>query len=77
MLGYRRKSFKIAHALLSDLRANPGKLTVLSSLQHLLIDEIISAEQKIREVKKKLDPIHRVGFGAVEIKRDVYLTKSR
>jgi len=44
MLGYRRKSFRTAHALLSDLRDDPEKLTALLSLQHLLIDEIIAAE---------------------------------
>jgi hypothetical protein len=54
MLGYRRKSFRAAHAFLEELRADPRKLSTLSSLQYLLIAEITTAEQKIRALKKAL-----------------------
>jgi hypothetical protein len=52
MFGYRRKSFRTAHALLSELREHPERLADLALLQNLLIDEIIIAETKIQNLKK-------------------------
>jgi len=51
----------MAHSLLSDLRSKPENLEKLSSLQHLLIKEIVVAEKKIRGLKKKLSLVSNTG----------------
>ena len=51
MLGYRKRSFASAHALLQTLRANLEDLKTLKALQKLLLSEIIRAEEKIRGLK--------------------------
>jgi hypothetical protein len=57
MLGYRKRSFAHAHAMLQSLRANLGDLQTLRELQKLLLHEIIRAEKKIRELKTELSTI--------------------
>lgn len=73
MLGYRRKSFRTAHALLESVQADPTNLTALLSLQHLLIAEIITAEQKIRDLKKELVSRATAGSDAPLGKSSTYL----
>ena len=73
MFGYRRKSFGTAHALLRELRANRDNLKVLSSLQHLLVDEIIRAEQKIRALKKQLSLLDEPTPDSSSDKRTAFL----
>lgn len=51
MLGYRKKSFADAHAMLITLRTNPTHLGTLKALQQLLCREITRTEKKIRELK--------------------------
>jgi hypothetical protein len=57
MLGYRKRSFAAAHAMLQTLRAEPEDLVTLKELQKLLLGEIIRAEEKIRELKTALKAI--------------------
>ena len=57
MLGYRRKSYKIAFRLVHELAADLEKLEVLLELQELLVSEITLAEQKIRALKSEILPI--------------------
>ena len=73
MLGYRRKSFKIAVRLLRELSADPGKLAVLLDLQELLISEIIAAEKKIRVLKSEFRSLSDTNRTAKEQKRFKYL----
>jgi hypothetical protein len=51
MLGYRKRSFVRAHALLCALRTNLEELEVLRELQKLLLREVMRAEENIRELK--------------------------
>jgi len=51
MLGYRKRPFAHAHAMLSALRENHGDVEKLRLLQQLLCREIIRTEKKIRELK--------------------------
>jgi hypothetical protein len=51
MLGYRKRSFARAHAMLRTLRANPEDLATLKEIQKLLLREVVRAEKKIRENK--------------------------
>jgi hypothetical protein len=55
MIGYRKQSFALAHALLEVLRANLRDLATLTKLQKLLLREIIRAEEKIRELRTELN----------------------
>ena len=54
MLGYRRKSFRAAHAFLSKLRKDPDSINTVVELQRLLINEIVRAEEKISACKQEL-----------------------
>jgi hypothetical protein len=54
MLGYRKRSFGHAHALLRTLRANLEGLEVLRELQKLLLREVMRAEEKIRQLKSEV-----------------------
>ena len=51
MLGYRKRSFGNAHALLSALRGDHDDLVSLKSLQQLLMREIIRTEAKVRTLR--------------------------
>lgn len=64
MLGYRKHSFARAHALLQTLRTNLGDLATLKELQKLLIQEIVRAEAKVRELKIELMAIKGAPDGA-------------
>jgi hypothetical protein len=57
MLGYRKRSFGRAHALLRTLQANLEDLEVLRELQKLLLREVMRAEEKIRELKSEVRKI--------------------
>lgn len=75
MLGYRKKSFGLAHKFLSNIRQNLNDLNALVELQKLLLSEIIRAEIKIRELKSTrtlLQDAHNVS--AKQKKRIQYLT---
>jgi hypothetical protein len=72
MLGYRKKSFRRAHEMLSAPRADPKNLVVLKGLQQLLYREIIGAEQKIRQLKSELKGVVK-NHGASASKRSSYL----
>src|SRR4051794_8285147 len=74
MLGYRKKSFQTAHALLRDIGADPGNLAALSSLQVLLIDEIVRAEEKIRTLKRALTRIETKDSAEAPGKNAAYLS---
>lgn len=54
MLGYRKRAFVRAHSLLRSLQANQADFVALKQLQLLLIEEIIRAEARIRELKDEL-----------------------
>jgi hypothetical protein len=75
MLGYRKKSFARAHAILEALRTNPKDVGVLLTLQQLLCREILRTEQRIRELKCELRGVGEAG-GASAPKRSSIL-KSR
>ena len=60
MLGYRKRSFARAHALLQNLRANLEDLETLRELQMLLLSEVTRAEEGIRELKTQLRAIKGV-----------------
>lgn len=60
MLGYRKRSFFIAHSLLRELRANLENLEVLKSLQQLLFREIVRTETKIRQLKSELRSVQAI-----------------
>ena len=53
MFGYRRYPFNRAMEMLSAIRADPGDLESLFSLQKLLISEITMAEVLINKNKKR------------------------
>jgi hypothetical protein len=72
MLGYRKRSFAHAHAMLQTLRANPEDLLTLKKLQVLLFREVIRAEEKIRDLKTELRTIRRNANSATA-KRQSYL----
>src|SRR5271170_1720430 len=72
MLGYRKRSFAQAHAMLQTVRANLGALQTLKELQKLLLREIIRAEKKIRELKTELSTINGTANRAVA-RRSSYL----
>jgi hypothetical protein len=72
MLGYRRKSFAQAHAMLNALRANQDDLGMLKALQQLLCRELLRAERKIRELKSELKNNAQTG-GASAPKRSSFL----
>jgi hypothetical protein len=72
MLGYRKKSFRRAHGMLSTLRADLEDLDTLKSLQQLLLGEIARAERKIRLLKSELKSIAHSG-GAKAAKRSSVL----
>lgn len=54
MIGYRKRSFATAHALLQTLRSDLKDLATLKELQKLLLREIVRAEKRIRELKSEL-----------------------
>lgn len=72
MLGYRKRSFAHAHAMVNTLRAARDNLGTLESLQQLLCREIIRAERKIREIKSELKNVVQTG-GSTAPKRSSYL----
>jgi hypothetical protein len=72
MLGYRKRSFARAHALLQILRANLEDLATLRELQKLLLREVIRAEEKIRELKTELRTI-RGAADTAAARRSAYL----
>jgi hypothetical protein len=51
MLGYRKRSFGNAHALLSALRGDHDDIVSLKSLQQLLMREIVRTEAKTQTLK--------------------------
>jgi hypothetical protein len=61
MLGYRKKPFAHAHAMLSALRTNRDDLETLKSLRQLLCREIVRTEKKIRELKAERKGIMKMG----------------
>ena len=73
MLGYRKRSFAQAHALLQALRINLKDLATLKDLQKLLLREIVRAEAKIRELKTELRDINARSESASGKKRSAYL----
>jgi hypothetical protein len=73
VLGYRRKSFKRAHTLLTELREAPENLEVLLALQYLLIEERRKAEEKIRSLKKELKELEKASSKTDPPKRVAYL----
>jgi hypothetical protein len=72
MLGYRKRSFARAHALLQNLRANLEDLEALRELQMLVLREVIRAEEKIRELKAQLRTIEEATDTATT-RRTAYL----
>ena len=72
MLGYRKRSFGHAHALLRTLRANLEDLEVLRELQNLLLREVMRAEEKIRHLKSEVRKITEAE-GTATVKRVEYL----
>jgi hypothetical protein len=72
VLGYRKRSFAAAHALLQTLRANLEDLKTLKALQKLLLSEIIRAEGKIRGLKAELKTIRGKADRAA-VNRSAYL----
>src|SRR5271157_1070292 len=72
MLGYRKRSFAHAHALLQTLRANLEDLETLQELQMLLLREVIRAEERIRELKTQLGTI-RGATDTATTRRSAYL----
>lgn len=54
MLGYRKRAFARAHSLLRSLQTNQDDFVALKQLQVLLIQEIMRAEARIRELKDEL-----------------------
>jgi len=54
MLGYRRTSFRKAHNLLASLRRDLSDFDSLLSLQRLLASEIMLAEGKVSDLRKRL-----------------------
>jgi hypothetical protein len=74
MLGYRKRSFSHAHALLQTLRANREDFATLKELQKLLLREVIRAEKKIRELKTELKTKEGMGDRAAA-RRSAYLEK--
>jgi hypothetical protein len=61
MLGYRKKSFVDAHAMLATLRGKPTDLATLNALQQLLCREIVRTERKIRELKAERKAVMTTG----------------
>ncbi|MBN9051674.1 MAG: hypothetical protein J0H78_19630 [Rhizobiales bacterium] len=61
MLGYRKRSFTEAFALLEALRANKADFTSLKKLQQLLLREIVRAEKKIRNLKAEQKGVQKAG----------------
>jgi hypothetical protein len=61
MLGYRRKSFANAHAMLTRMRGNPTDFGTLKALQQLLCREMVRTEQKIRELKAERKGVTTTG----------------
>jgi hypothetical protein len=72
VLGYRKRSFAAAHALLQTLRANLEDLKSLKVLQKLLLNEIVRAEEKSRGLKAELITTRGSGDRAA-VKRTAYL----
>jgi hypothetical protein len=72
MLGYRKRSFGHAHALLRRLRLNLEDLDVLRELQKLLLRELMRAEEKIRQLKSEVGRITNAEDAAA-VKRVEYL----
>jgi hypothetical protein len=72
MLGYRKRPFLRAHALLQILRSDLAELDTLKELQKLLLVEIVRAEKKIRDLKSELRSIQETGGSAAK-KRSQYL----
>lgn len=64
MLGYRKKSFAMAHSLLHELRANLKDLEKLRILQRLLVREILRTEAKNRIVRARLKAVQANTGGA-------------
>ena len=54
MLGYRKHSFLRAHTLLRMLRDDLEDLEALRELQKLLLQEVVRAEEKIRQHKSEI-----------------------
>jgi hypothetical protein len=73
MLGYRKRSFAAAHAMLQTLRAAPEDLVTLKELQKLLLGEIIRTEAKIRELKTELKLINKRQENGTATRRSSYL----
>jgi hypothetical protein len=61
MLGYRKKSFADAYAMLTTLRGKPTDLATLNALQQLLCREIVRTERKIRELKAERKAVMTTG----------------
>jgi hypothetical protein len=54
MLGYRRKSFKRAHAALREVAKSPTDALRVLACQRILLEEIVRAEGRIRQLKIEL-----------------------
>jgi hypothetical protein len=72
MLGYRKRSFTRAHAMLTSLRAKENDLETLRTLQQLLLGETIRAERRVRDLKLERKNTAKMG-GAHAAKRSSYL----
>ncbi|MBB3743074.1 hypothetical protein FHX10_002567 [Rhizobium sp. BK591] len=69
MIGYRKRSFFLAHKLLTNLRMDQDDLKSLRELQVLLAHEIVRTERGVRKLKAELKG------SSVDDKRQTYLRK--
>jgi hypothetical protein len=75
MLGYRKKSFADAYAMLTRLRGNPTDLATLKALQQLLCQEIVRTEKKIRELKAQRKAVTTMGGKRAKRRSSILLAR--
>jgi len=75
VLGYRKKSFADAHAMLTALRGNTTDLATLKALQQILCREIIRTEKKIRELKAERKAVLTTGGKRAKRRSSILLAR--
>jgi len=75
MLGYRKKSFADAHAMLASLRDDLSDLGTLKGLQQLLYREIVRTEKKIRELKAERNAVTTTGGKQAKRRSSILLSR--
>lgn len=75
MLGYRRNSFKLAHALLRRIADDPSDIIAVLECQRVLFREILRAEGNIQRLKREAKTLRVVLTTARSSKNEAQSTK--